>query len=555
MRLLSIALIFIVLITSYHGYGQSDTSQPGKWDVSVRGNINVGAGYYHAFTGGLRTSPFSQSIGGTLSVKIGKIDLPISLVYRDHSLGLTKPFFNIGMSPQWGKTKFHLGYRNLQFSRYTLGGATFFGVGAETRISFLRLGGMYGSFQNPFAQRDTIVFGTVALPTFERKGYSVKLGFGNEKNYFDLVLLKVKDQVSTLPIDSENIFSPKDNLVFGVNGNFNFSKYVTLRLDGAVSGMTNDLNSGFLSIEEPFVQKIRSLLDVNGTTNLYYAGESELRLNFKKIKPYIRYRRISPYYKSFGINYLTSDTEDITVGIQGVALKNTLRFVSQVGVQRNNVLKHKTSESKRFVGTASISYQSKSPFRLQVQYNNYDISIEPTQIELNDTFRLARIMHQGRVTPSYTIKGKTMHHTITVSAMMQGINSDITGRDEAATENKYISTLYSLLLPDKKISAGVGLEYNTNQDLRFVRDRYGVTTSFSKPFFKNKLNATYNFSLYNNLINGKNDGAMIRTGCNAGFRFSKKQSIHWSIFYINRQSILFGQTSDIQSRIHYNYNF
>jgi hypothetical protein len=531
---------------------QSDSPSKGKYHVSLSGNLSAWGGYYNAFGGPFRTSPYSFGLGGNLNMKVGKYNVPISLVFRDHSLNLSRPFLFFGISPQLGNTRFHLGYRNLHFSKFTLGGATFFGAGVETRYSLLRLGAMYGTFENPLAQRDTIIFSGVPIPSFKRRGYSAKIGVGNDNNYLDFIVLKVKDDIRSLEPNTETPLRPKDNLVFGLHGRLNFSSLVSLTVDGAVSGLTNDLSANYLVIEEAFIQKIRSFLEVNETTNLFYAGESELRLNFKRIKPFLRYRRVSPYYQSFGINFINSDTEDVTFGLMGTAFNNKLRFNGQVGIERNNLLNHKSTINKRFIGTLAMAYQSKSPFRAQMQFNNYDISIQPAIIELNDTFRFARIMNQLRFSPSYTIKGTNVLHNVSLTGMIQGVNTDIIGRAEGFSNNNFANLNYALTLPNKKITASMGIEYNSNQDSRFIRERYGLNSSIARPFLKNTLNTSFQFSLYNNLINGKNDGAMIRNGFTTNYKLKNGHSFSWFFFYINRKSIVFENSSDIQSRIQYN---
>jgi hypothetical protein len=535
-------------------HGQTDTLPAKKWGVSVKGNFNVTANYYNAFAGGIRTSPFSRSIGGTLSAKVGNVDIPINLVFRDHSISLSRYFAYYGFSPQWGKTKLHFGYRNVQFSQYSLGGATFWGAAIETRLSFLRLGGMWGSFQNPLATRDSLVYGTIILPTFDRKGYSIKLGFGNDRNFFDFVVLKVKDKYNPNSVNPEIIFSPKDNLVVGIVSNLNLGKRVSFRIDGAVSGLTNDLSNDAIIIEDQLIQNLRNLLVVNTTTSLFYAGESELRFNLGSFNTSLQYRRISPYYQSLGINYLTPDTEDYTVGLQGAFWKRKIRINARVGVQRNNLFNHKLTTSNRIISSTSLSYRGKGPFRLNVQYNNYDISMQPTIQEINDVYQLARVMNQFRVSPAYQIKKKDMHHNISMSLMLQTFTTNLMDA-RTETQNTFVQCMYALSYMPLKISGSVGLDYNQNQDLRFIRDRYGVNFSISRPFLKNKLNASAYASVFSDRVNKQSDGTASRFGLNGSYRVSKSHLFSLSCNYVNRNSIVFGKNSDIMARTSYMLNF
>lgn len=557
MKQLIIVIAFLIPISSLSAQeaGGLEVGKKENSVVKLSGGLTLSSGFYNSITGNiLRTSPFNYSVGGNLQLKIASIDIPLSLVYRDHSLGLSKPFFYLGASPTFGKTKLHLGFRNLRFSKYTLGGATFFGVGAETSLGKLRVGGMYGSFQNPFAQRDTIVYGAIQLPTFDRKGFSLKLGYGTDRNHFDIIYLKIGDDY--IPSESEQSFDfkPKENLVIGAVGRFNLGKNISFRLDAAISGLTNDLSFDLIEIEDEFINDIRNIFEINPTTNLFYAGESELRLNFKRIRPFVKYRRISPYYQSLGINYLTPDTEDWTIGFQGVLWKRKVRINTQVGIQRNNLFNHKTSGSHRIVSTVNLSYRDKGPFRMNVQYNNYDISIEPTVQEVNDTFQFARVMNQLRISPSYIIKGEGLHHNISISAMNQSLSTDLSSINQQST-NCYLRAAYNISHVNQQLNTGLSVDFNRNGNLAFVRDRYGVSMNVSKPFFRKKVSTGLTTSFFKNLINGKNDGSMIRVALNGSYRVNKKNSLMASLYYVNRQSIIYNSTADIQARTSYTLNF
>jgi hypothetical protein len=537
-------------------YGQESESRPSvPLGIKLKGSLNVDAGYYNSGSGLLRTSPYNFGIGGNLGLSIGRWNVPVTLVYRDHSLSLTRPFIHFGLSPNYKNVRFHLGNRNMFFSNYTLGGATFTGIGAETNLGKFRLGAMYGSFQNPFAKRDSIVFGVIELPTFERYGFSGKLGFGSDKNFMDIIVLKVKDKFDPQnPQHSEFAFKPKDNLVLGSVIRFEPFKNLSINLDGAVSMLTNDIGFELFPLEDKVINQLRSIIDINPTTNLSYAGDAEIRYVFKRWQTGIKYRRITPFFQSYGINYMLTDVEDITGRLSGSMLKNTLRFNATAGFQRNNLFNHKKFKSNRFVGSVMLMYAPRGPFRISANFNNYDISNTPTIVTVEDSLRVARIMNSIRVQPSYNFKRNGLNHQTSLTIMYRQMSGEFS-RDNQNSENYYLSGAYGIVFDASKLNLRASADYNRNNNLRMATDRIGITLSGGKPILGDKVNLNISNSFFSNTVEGKSDGITIRTGLSASYRPFKSHSLNFSAFYVYRKSDLYRNVSDLQARLNYSLNF
>jgi len=144
------------------------------------------------------------------------------LVWSSQNNRYRQPYNQVGVSPRY-KTwlTLHGGYRNVVFSPLTLAGHTFLGAGAELNPGLLRVGMIVGKFNRAinanYADPDRVA-------TFGRSGYSAKVGVGNQRNYLDLILLRVADDVYSIQADSLSRTTPAENVVLGVSGRLQLHK-------------------------------------------------------------------------------------------------------------------------------------------------------------------------------------------------------------------------------------------------------------------------------------------------------------------------------------------
>ena len=134
-------LLFLCLTLSKVTYAQNVSTQA----VKVSGGLNAYAGLYQASGIDARnqTTPFGLS--GSVNVSLpGGVSLPFSMVLGNQGASFRQPFNQFGVSPTYKWAMVHAGYRNVQFSPFTLAGHTFLGGGFEINPGKLRLGAVYG---------------------------------------------------------------------------------------------------------------------------------------------------------------------------------------------------------------------------------------------------------------------------------------------------------------------------------------------------------------------------------------------------------------------------
>ncbi|MDT8322935.1 MAG: hypothetical protein RRA94_02400, partial [Bacteroidota bacterium] len=220
-----------------------DFSHIGDTDpIRLGGSVSARAVVYEAQALRGRRQPFSWVLGGTLNLNVYDVDLPFSFTLSEQDRSFAQPFNQFGASPTYKWITGHVGYRSLTYSPYTLAGHQFLGAGVEMNPGILRFGLMYGRFQRA-VEEDTSATRFV-VPAYARSGYSARLGIGSSANYFDVIMLKAKDDAASLRRQpTSSLVLPGENLVLGVSGTAEVFDGLRLQLDAAASDYTRDVRA------------------------------------------------------------------------------------------------------------------------------------------------------------------------------------------------------------------------------------------------------------------------------------------------------------------------
>ncbi|MBE0640548.1 MAG: hypothetical protein IH599_00850, partial [Bacteroidales bacterium] len=335
-----ITQILVITALSTAALCAQDIETIGKQTpLSSSGSVTASLMYYDT-KGAIQTyTPWSWVLSGRLDPVIYGIAVPISFTYSKADGTFDQPFSRFGLSPKYKWATLHLGYRNVSFSRFTLAGHSVLGAGLELNPGKLRFGAVYGRFSEKHYPRSINPADTLELPT--RKGFAVKLGLGNEKQYFDLIFTSIKDNadagagqeyISTSP--------PEGNNVFGVHTVFNLAKNLKVEVEGALSLLTHNLNAEDIadSTDVPgIIQDLAGDLDLNTSSDYSTALTSSLTYAKKSLSLGLQYQRIDPGYRSFGAYYFNTDLENVTLNSRFRALKKTLSIAASAGVQHDNL--------------------------------------------------------------------------------------------------------------------------------------------------------------------------------------------------------------------------
>ena len=521
-------LLFLCLILSKFIHAQNTTSQA----VKLSGGLNAYAGLYQASGIDARnqTTPFGLS--GSVNVALpGGVSLPFSMVLGNQGASFRQPFNQFGVSPTYKWATAHAGYRNVQFSPFTLAGHTFLGGGFEINPGKLRLGAVYGRFNKAIST--DLANPDQALPSFKRTGYAVKLGYGTASNYVDLNLLNAADdQNSITPNES---VTPARNTVLGLTSRFTLVKKISFELDAAGSAYTRDTRAQLIPLEQGSLLKAFTIfMPAQLSTQLTTALQTAVGYQDKVFGLKLQYKRIDPNFQTMGAYYFQSDIVSYTVAPSFNLMNSKLRIMGSLGIQKDNLAQNKNAQTGRTVGSAVLSFNPSTAFGLDFQFSNYGISQQAGLRPIIDTLRLAQnnLSLMGNV--RYNLQNESVSHLFTLTATHQQL-SDLNQNTAEFTQNQNqnVNLSYFFTQLESGFGANATASYTQtflpqNQTVRF----YGPTVWVNHTLLDKKLNVSASGSYLFNQQLGQN-GQVINGSANASYQLGKRQSLSLQLGYLN----------------------
>ncbi len=532
----------------------------------LNGGVQLRGIFYNASGIADRQTPLSYVFSGNLNFHIYGISMPVSFTVSEQERSFRQPFNQFGLSPHYKWITVHLGYRNINFSPYTLAGYTMLGAGVELNPGKFRFGFMYGRL-NRATTLDTTTQSLVPV-SFTRKAFAARIGYGTENNFIDFSVLKGKDDPSSVPLGKSVLDSldvlPAANTVAGVSAKITIAKKIFIEGNVATSLYTRDINSP-LTIDSStvsFIKTLQSFGTVNGTSQLTTAMDGAIGVKEKLYTIKLQYRRIDPGFTSMGAYFFNNDLESYSFAPSFHLFKNKLRFNGSIGLQHDNLQRQKEATSKKIIGNAMLSADFTRQFGIDVNYTNFSNNQQPQTIRFADSLKIVQNTQNISVSPRITIVGTQSSHYIVVSANLMKLNDYNNYFSQNAVSRNidykqyYLNYTYSYL--PVQLSAFINLSA-TQADAQGTSDQNkGATIGFTKAFFKSALMVSASGGFFTGTQNGT-DEHTINASSNIAFKFLKHNSLTGLLFYTNNQpkniSQLAPAFSELRAELAYSYSF
>jgi hypothetical protein len=498
----------------------------------IHGTINLNLVGYGVNGIPSRADPFSAILSANVTAKLHEIELPISLVMANLQKSYAQSFNQVGISPRWKWITLHGGYRNVNFSNFTLAGHTFLGGGVELSPGLFRFGFIYGRFDRKTTANNVNTADT--LPHYARKGFAVKLGVGNEKNFFDLLVLRIRDDSTSLhQADTAAITTPEQNVVAGINSHFTFVKKLTWDLEGAISLYTTNLGAQQIDdIEkDQTLSSLNKFLSVNFSSEYYYAARSALQYKEKNWSVRLEYKRIEPRYRSMGAYFFNNDVENITFSPAFALFRRKLAVNGSVGLQKDNLRNTKRATSARTIGNVNISCNPNPKFGFSAAYGNYRIDQRAGRIPLNDTTKVRQATHNFSFTPRlFLIKPGKSHMLMLVYNLAACRDKNEFTSDFTRFTSHIAQLNYILGLTESKWSVNTGFTYSLTSN--FMTDITGIggTIGVSKILLKDKLMMSWNNALTRTKA-GQSGAWVLNSTLSSNYKAGKHHSFRLYIYF------------------------
>jgi hypothetical protein len=346
-------------------------------------------------------------------------------------------------------------------------------------------------------------------PQFKRRGFAVKIGVGNESNFFDFIFLKANDVAGSIPTISDSLnqldYNASENALFGImSSQAMFKKKLVWQLDASVSGYTRNTAS--------------ELLDI-GTGLVTYAWTTHTNLTYKadNFSLGFDYNRIQPEFQSMGIDYIVNDQQRFALNQSFSLKKGKVALAFSQLYQHDNLNNRKAAKTNRTGLTASVSLNPSQKFGIAFAYNNFLVFQQKGLKEINDSTKLLMLQQTLTVSPRYTIINTKFVHNV-FSAITFARLDDMNKVTSRFTQNNTLNTsvgyAMSHLASNLSFAPSINILYTKTSLFELLN--VGPTVSISKTWWQGKINTslatTYTASRQNKIWNSQTINGTIGLG-------------------------------------------
>ena len=563
-------LVWAVVIVCNHISRAQDLEQiTQQKPVEVHGGIDVRTIFYDANGITPRYLPFNYYLSGSPVLSLYGIEIPVYFSFSRQQNSLSQPFNQFGLSPHYKWITVHAGYRNLQYSPFTLGGHTFLGGGVDLRPGKWRVSGMYGRF-NKATVLDTLQGIYIENFSFKRTGYATKIGYGTAERYIDFIVLHAKDDEGSASaseinwLDSMKI-TPAENMVSGYQMRYTFLKgNLSVESDGAFSVYTVDARLASISdsTSAESLTAFEKFMTVNYSTEMYAAFQASATYRLKLMSFKLQYRYVEPGYKSMGAYFLNNDLENWTINPSLILWKGKLRFTGSLGFQRDNLQDLKRATSHRVIGAANLTAELSDKIGVDLSYTNFSNTQRARTVRFADTLRVAQSTQNFSLTPRYIITSALKSHSVLLSFnfnKFQDLNSQrvLENTGSEITTQTYFAT-YQLGFLASRSSLFATINYARLGNDRIKDQNSGLTIGGTKSLASNRIIVTGSSGyVFTNRNGGK--GHILNESLQARFIVHPKHSFQAMMVFLGnypeKESELQRKFTEIRAELGYNFNF
>ena len=529
--------------------------------VQLHGSIGLGSSFYNASGIASRQQPLSWYLSGSPTLSLYGVACPFSMTVSEQQRSFSQPFNQYGVSPYYKALTLHAGYRSIQFSEFTLGGANFLGGGFEFNPKKFRLAVVGGQFRRAVAEDTSYQF--AVLPSYRRTGFAVKLGVGSTSNYVDLIYFKGKDDVNSLISKPKTAdILPGDNVALGLKTGWRIGNHIALDADIGASILTRDITNDSLSVDpnSSFFKLYdfgKKFIVPNLSTRYMLGGRGGVSYYNRSFKLALGYRYVQPNYESFGAYYFQQDIQQITIAPAFILFKGKVNLGGSYGIQNDNLLKIKSFTTTRNIGSLNFAYNPTRQFGFTLNYSNFGTSQESGRIQLNDSVRISFV----NSTYGGTVRYMQTSAERTSMVMLMGNLMGLTDRNEfthrlAEVKTQVAALNYSLSFIKSGTSLNAGVNYTNAQNSGLTSGGIGVTAGYNKRISE-KINANLNGSYQLRQLNGAADGNVTSVGFGVNYTPIKQMSVGLNGNLMFNSSSKLSSYSYNEQRIsaRYSYNF
>jgi len=412
-----------------------------------------------------------------------------------------------------------------------LAGHQFFGAGIEFNPGKFQLGFVKGRFNKSTV--NVLGIDSYIDPSFDRSGYAFNIGYGGDKSFVGLSLLKAKDDFGTA-VDTLNIsdIKPEENLVVALKANAGISQHINIKVNSALSAFTRNVLTSELEDDFPFKEFVSQFITPRLSSSLKSAVDITLNFKIAKANLSLGYKRIDPDFKSMGAYRFLTDIEDKTVSASFPLFNSKLNFSGSFGVQRNNLDNHRLQNTNRQIGGVNLTFLGGQFLSGNISYNNYKSDVlKADEVELSDSFNIIQVSENFSGNLNFQLSSNNPSQII-VSLFRQKYSDESNMNMMEANSSTGGILGYSYTVSKAKLGLSTGLNYNSIESMDFESRQWGLRLGVTKRFQK-AASFSLNFNANRKIFNGEDAGHSLIGRLRFRYKISKMIKSNLSLAYLS----------------------
>jgi len=556
---LNLVLLFLIAVNGF-AFSQDLSSLSGQDPFRINGSVTAKLQFYNTDRDNPSRSPFMWYLQGNPVITVYGIVLPFSFRFSEQEMDFRQPFNQFGVSPYYKWAKLHLGYRSHNWSTYALAGHSITGVGLELTPGKFQVGFATGRLLKPVRYIDNPENIRLQTPAYKRTGTALRLGYGSESNNFSLVILKARDDSTSLgTVPSEYSLTPDENLVVSFLTKQTIAKKYLFEVEVAQSLYTKDIRTAVTDSTGGLMTKIfSSLIQNQESTTSSNAVRASAGYQSDLFSLMLRYQRVEPDFRSMGAYYFATDLSNITIEPTLKLMQKKLTLAGSLGTQVDNLKNDKSFRTRRTITSARINFVPVPQYSLSAFYSNYGLAQESGLLSI-DTLRqseVAQATSQIGVTQSLNLTGEKLGHNLMVNYNYQKLND----RNENTSQYSEFSTNilsanYFITYIPYSINGSAAFLYTHFAQDTVVTVAYGPSAGLGKSFLKNKLNASVFLSFINNKVQGEDNGTTGIYSFQLGYKPFRNHRFALKYNYSKNNRLSTGSNSYYESKLDFDYTY
>lgn len=510
--------------------------------LNITGGINLTSQFYNAAGIADRRDNFQWGARANLNFSFLGINAPFSFVFSEANQNFGLPAYTFaGISPRYKWATLHAGDRSMNFSRYTMGGISFRGVGLTLEPGKFHFSGFYGKLNRALAN-DLNTLGDLN-GFYQRNGYGFRMGYGGKSSAIYANFFAADDQENeALPPVTElgPVFGLQNNKVISLEGRQQIGKRLSVFGELAHSAFNGNNRAPALTAEnENFGNTLLGLFSPTEETQTGQAYQVGAAYTQTKYGLQLKYERITRGFRTLGSLFFNKDSENITLGLNRSFLENKLTVFVNGGLERTNLDSEEQESTNRIIGTLNMNYRPDDKWMFSSSYSNFrndtKLRARTNLLAPVDSIFLAQVTQNANVMVMRQLGSEQRPSSIRLMLMRQLANNIINDEvNQTANSQVSVATLaYSAGNPDAGLQWNTGLTYNNTRIGTISNRAFAPTLGLNKNFLNNAL-ATYLQSALSLSVQNGDNSRIFNLSTGATYRLANSHRLGMRATHLNR---------------------